>query len=135
MLPLSQLPECNRYWSLAIAASRVFTITTAKPKSLQMMWPSTSRKSFLGQRQTGAGRGKTLPSWGHMTRGELRRCGLMGIGLGSYIALPPVSQNEDSGAVASPGNTVRILFTALGICSVELLPKPSTKPWRGFFPA
>lgn len=39
MLPLSQLPECNRYWSLAIAASDVSAITTAKSKSLLSLEP------------------------------------------------------------------------------------------------
>jgi hypothetical protein len=39
MLPVSQLPECNRYWSLAIAASRVSAITTGKSKSLLNLGP------------------------------------------------------------------------------------------------
>jgi hypothetical protein len=46
MALLSQFSECNRYWSLAIAASGVSFMTTAKPKSLRNIRALSCRKSF-----------------------------------------------------------------------------------------
>jgi len=46
MAPLSQFSECRRYWSLAIAASGVSVITTAKPKSLQNLRTLTCCESI-----------------------------------------------------------------------------------------
>jgi hypothetical protein len=85
MLPLSQLPECNRYWSLAITASRVSVITTGKSKSLQNMGPHERTVKIVPPGPTGVAK-KALSSHPEDPCENLRRNEWTGMGLGSYVA-------------------------------------------------